>query len=174
MTRLFYHKGVAFVRFQWLKNYQDLEEQILFMKWNLNKSKLELERWVSGDLANVRLEKNSRSASLEENIQIIEEEIELLEDQLNEMVLLIKSFKGLDNQIMYLKYVEGMTLEKIAEDLNYSTSYIQKKHTELRKAIDFVDEYILNKNKLKMKISLQGHREKLHKSCTTNSSFKLD
>lgn len=165
---------MAFVRFQWLKNYQDLEEQILFMKWNLNKSKLELERWVSGDLANVRLEKNSRSASLEENIQIIEEEIELLEDQLNEMVLLIKSFKGLDNQIMYLKYVEGMTLEKIAEDLNYSTSYIQKKHTELRKAINFVDEYILNKNKLKMKISLQDHREKLHKSCTTNSSFKLD
>ena len=45
---------------------------------------------------------------------------------------------------------------------------------ELRKAIDFVDEYILNKNKLKMKISLQDHREKLHKSCTTNSSFKLD
>lgn len=45
------------MRFQWLKNYQDLEEQILFMKWNLNKSKLELERWVSGDLANVRLEK---------------------------------------------------------------------------------------------------------------------
>ena len=109
------------MRFQWLKNYQDLEEQILFMKWNLNKSKLELERWVSGDLANVRLEKNSRSASLEENIQVIEEEIELLEEQLNEMVLLIKSFKGLDNQIMYLKYVEGMTLEKIAEKLNYST-----------------------------------------------------
>ena len=162
------------MRFQWLKNYQDLEEQILFMKWNLNKSKLELERWVSGDLANVRLEKNSRAASLEENIQIIEKEINRLEEQLNEMTLLIKSFKGLDNQIMYLKYVEGMTLEKIAENLNYSTSSIQKKHTESRKAIDFVDEFLVNKSKLKMKISLQDQRERLHKSCTTNSSFKLD
>lgn len=162
------------MRFQWLKNYQELEEQILFMKWNLNKSKLELERWGSGDLANVRLEKNSRAASLEENIQIIEKEINRLEEQLNEMTLLIKSFKGLDNQIMYLKYVEGMTLEKIAENLNYSTSYIQKKHTESRKAIDFVDEFLVNKSKLKMKISLQDQREKLHKSCTTNSSFKLD
>lgn len=162
------------MRFQWLKNYQELEEQILFMKWNLNKSKLELERWVSGDLANVRLEKNSRAASLEENIQIIEKEINRLEEQLNEMTLLIKSFKGLDNQIMYLKYVEGMTLEKIAENLNYSTSYIQKKHTESRKAIDFVDEFLVNKSKLKMKISLQDQREKLHKSCNTNSSFKLD
>ncbi|MEQ7241445.1 hypothetical protein ABQD78_08470 [Enterococcus gallinarum] len=162
------------MRFQWLKNYQELEEQILFMKWNLNKSKLELERWVSGDLANVRLEKNSRAASLEENIQIIEKEINRLEEQLNEMTLLIKSFKGLDNQIMYLKYVEGITLEKIAENLNYSTSYIQKKHTESRKAIDFVDEFLVNKSKLKMKISLQDQREKLHKSCTTNSSFKLD
>ena len=86
MTRLFYHKGVAFVRFQWLKNYQDLEEQILFMKWNLNKSRLELDRWVNGDLANVRLEKNSRSSSLEENIRIIENELELLEKEKTELM----------------------------------------------------------------------------------------
>ncbi|OZS36919.1 hypothetical protein CG820_08320, partial [Enterococcus faecium] len=72
------------MRFQWLKDYQELDEQILYLKWNLNKSKLELNRWVNGDLADVRIEKNSRSASLEENIQKIENEIDLLEEQRKE------------------------------------------------------------------------------------------
>ncbi|MDT2371496.1 hypothetical protein P6Z85_15480, partial [Enterococcus faecium] len=86
------------MRFQWLKDYQELDEQILYLKWNLNKSKLELNRWVNGDLADVRIEKNSRSASLEENIQKIEKELELLIEQKEEMLLLIDSFSGIDNQ----------------------------------------------------------------------------
>lgn len=141
MTRLFYHKGVAFVRFQWLKNYQDLEEQILFMKWNLNKSRLELDRWVNGDLANVRLEKNSRSSSLEENIRIIENELELLEKEKVELMELIDSFSGADNQIVKLKYIDDMDVYDIADETGYSVSYIRKRHTEIRKTLSFVDEY---------------------------------
>ncbi len=45
------------MRFQWLRDYQDLEEQLLYLKWNLNKSKLELIRWTTGDLSKVRIEK---------------------------------------------------------------------------------------------------------------------
>lgn len=141
MTRLFYHKGVAFVRFQWLKNYQDLEEQILFMKWNLNKSRLELDRWVNGDLANVRLEKNSRSSSLEENIRIIENELELLEKEKTELMELINSFSGADVQIVKLKYIDDMDVYDIADETGYSVSYIRKRHTEIRKTLSFVDEY---------------------------------
>lgn len=141
MTRQFYHKGVAFVRFQWLKNYQDLEEQILFMKWNLNKSRLELDRWVNGDLANVRLEKNSRSSSLEENIRIIENELELLEKEKVELMELIDSFSGADNQIVKLKYIDDMDVYDIADETGYSVSYIRKRHTEIRKTLSFVDEY---------------------------------
>ena len=141
MTRLFYHKGVAFVRFQWLKNYQDLEEQILFMKWNLNKSRLELDRWVNGDLANVRLEKNSRSSSLEENIRIIENELEMLEKEKVELMELIDSFSGADNQIVKLKYIDDMDVYDIADETGYSVSYIRKRHTEIRKTLSFVDEY---------------------------------
>jgi DNA-directed RNA polymerase specialized sigma24 family protein len=141
VTRLFYHKGVAFVRFQWLKNYQDLEEQILFMKWNLNKSRLELDRWVNGDLANVRLEKNSRSSSLEENIRIIENELELLEKEKVELMELIDSFSGADNQIVKLKYIDDMDVYDIADETGYSVSYIRKRHTEIRKTLSFVDEY---------------------------------
>lgn len=147
MTRLFYHKGVAFVRFQWLKNYQDLEEQILFMKWNLNKSRLELDRWVNGDLANVRLEKNSRSSSLEENIRIIENELELLEKEKIELMELIDSFSGADNQIVKLKYIDDMDVYDIADETGYSVSYIRKRHTEIRKTLSFVDEYEARREK---------------------------
>jgi len=132
---------VAFVRFQWLKNYQDLEEQILFMKWNLNKSKLELDRWVNGDLANVRLEKNSRSSSLEESIEIIEREILVLECEKAELLELIDSFNGTDNKIVKLKYIEDMDVYDIADETGYSVSYIRKRHTEIRKTLSFVDEY---------------------------------
>lgn len=130
------------MRFQWLKNYQDLEEQILFMKWNLNKSRLELDRWVNGDLANVRLEKNSRSSSLEESIRIIEDELELLEKDKIELMELIDSFSGADNQIVKLKYIDDMDVYDIADETGYSVSYIRKRHTEIRKTLSFVDEYV--------------------------------
>lgn len=132
---------MAFVRFQWLKDYQELDEQILYLKWNLNKSKLELDRWVNGDLASVRLEKNSRSSSLENNICKIEQELILLEEQRKEMLTIIHSFKGVDNDIVRLKYIEGLTLDELAEEVGYSVSYIRQRHAEIRKTIDFLDEY---------------------------------
>nr|DAL80007.1 MAG TPA: Protein of unknown function (DUF1492) [Caudoviricetes sp.] len=160
------------MRFQWLKDFQEIDEHILYLKWNLNKSKLELERWTNGDLANVRLEKNSRGANLEEKIIQIEKEIECLIEQKNEMKVIIDSFKGLDNQIMNYKYIKGMTLEMISEETGYSVSYIQKKHSELRKSIDYLDEYLSNKSSLKMKIAVQS-QEKLHKNCTNGVGFRL-
>lgn len=129
------------MRFGWLKDYQELDEQILYLKWNLNKSKLELHRWVEGDLANVRIEKNSRTSSLEENIQKIENELELLNEQKEEMLLLIDSFSGIDNQIVKMKYVDQMSLEDIAEATRYSASYVRQRHAEIRKTLNFLDEY---------------------------------
>lgn len=133
------------MRFQWLKDYQELDDQILYLKWNLNKSKLELNRWVNGDLADVRIEKNSRSASLEENIQKIENEIEILEEQRQEMLAIINSFKGIDNEIIRKKYVEGCSLEIIAEEIGYSASYVRQRHADIRKTLNFLDEYEMNK-----------------------------
>lgn len=129
------------MRFQWLKDYQELDEQILYLKWNLNKSKLELNRWVNGDLADVRIEKNSRSASLEENIKKIENELRLLNEQKEEMLLLIDSFSGIDNQIIKMKYIDGMKLEDIAEEIDYAPSYVRQRHAEIRKTLNFIDEY---------------------------------
>ena len=135
---------MAFVRFQWLKDYQCLDEQILYLKWNLNKSRLELDRWVNGDLANVRLEKNSRSSSVEESIEAMKQEITILEKQREEMKALVKSFKGIDQEIIRLKYIDGYSLECIAEKTGYSESYIRKKHADIRNTLSFLDQYEAN------------------------------
>ncbi|WNN20090.1 transcriptional regulator [Bacillus phage FI_KG-Lek] len=52
---------------------------------------------------------------------------------------LISKFRGLENQILKLKYVDGMTLEEIAEAVNYGSSHIKKKHAELVRLIKFVE-----------------------------------
>ncbi|WP_442760297.1 hypothetical protein [Enterococcus italicus] len=129
------------MEFQWLKDYQELEEQILYLKWNLNKSKLELQRWVCGDLADVRLEKNSRASSLEEIIAKIEQEIELLEEQRTEMLAIINSFKGIDNEIIKKKYIDGCSLDVIADEIGYSISYVRKRYTEINKTLAYIDNY---------------------------------
>ncbi|UDM70153.1 hypothetical protein [Vagococcus fluvialis] len=129
------------MRFQWLKDYQELEEQILYLRWNLNKSNLELARWKGGDLSNVRLEKNSRASSLEEKISKIYDEIRLLEKEQIELLHLVDSFKGVDNQIVKMKYIDDIPLEDIADEIGYSISYVRKRHTEIKKTLSFLDEY---------------------------------
>ncbi|MEY8498924.1 hypothetical protein AALF20_13605 [Enterococcus avium] len=129
------------MRFQWLKDYQDLEDQLLYLKWNLNKSKLELSRWTAGDLSEIRIEKNSRSSLLEGNIGKMKQEIELLEEQRKEMLAIIQSFKGIENEIVRMKYIEGFKLEEIVEETGYSDSYIRKKHAEIRSKLQFIDDY---------------------------------
>lgn len=135
---------MSVLRFEWLKNYQDLEDQILFLKWNLNKSKLELDRWLAGDLAKVRIEKHSRSSKLEETISAIENELKILADQKEELLKIIDTFKGLENDIVRLKYIENYSLEEIAEQTGYSESYIRKKHSEIRNILTFLDDYESN------------------------------
>lgn len=71
------------------------------------------------------------------------------------LILLINTFKGIESQILKKKYVEGKTLEEIAEELNYSYSHIKAKHAELRRRLDFIDEYekAIKKYQLKGKAS---------------------
>ncbi|PEM36739.1 hypothetical protein COF81_08140 [Bacillus pseudomycoides] len=126
--------------FDWLKDYQKLEERIAYLDYNLDKTKAELKRWISGDLRDVRLTAESEGAKVEERIEAIEYELAHKMDAMHDLLELISKFKGLDNQIIKLKYVHGMTLEQVAMDLNYSPNYIKRKHAELRKIIKFVDE----------------------------------
>ncbi|PEA05427.1 hypothetical protein [Bacillus cereus] len=123
--------------FNWLKEYQKLEERIAYLDYNLDKAKAELKRWVSGDLREIRLTAESEGAKVEERIEAIEYELAHKMNDMYKLKKLINTFKGLEHKIAYLKYVEGMTLEKIAEELNYSSQYIYNKHAAMREKVEY-------------------------------------
>lgn len=129
--------------FDWLKDYQKLEERIAYLDYNLDKTKTELKRWVSGDLREVRLTAESEGAKVEERIEAIEYELAHKMNEMHNLLVLINKFKGLENRVLKMKYVDGMTLEEIAEDMNYSSSYIYKKHAEIIKRLKFAEELAL-------------------------------
>lgn len=129
--------------FKWLKDYQKLKDEIAYLEFELNRYKRELKRWTYGDLQDVKLEEKSIASRLEEKIAEVEYELAHKENDLYDMKKLIKTFKGLDHKILYGKYVEEKTLEQIAEELNYSASYIYKRHAEIMRMIKFAKEVSL-------------------------------
>lgn len=153
------------IKYQWLADYKELEEKLLYLKWNLNKSKLELIRWVEGDLAGIKLEKGSHSASLEEKIKFIEKEIVETTNQINELKDIVSNFDGLDIQIIRMKHIEKMTLEAIAEETKYSCSYIRQRHAAIVKTLKFLDGY--NKRRIsrnKMESEIDFYKEEVQKA----------
>ncbi|MEI4802826.1 hypothetical protein WAZ07_16195 [Bacillus sp. FJAT-51639] len=127
--------------FDWMKDYQKLEEDIAYLDYNLDKTKVELKRWISGDLRDVRLTAESDGAKVEEHLEAIEYELAHKMNAMYDLKYLISRFTGLENRILKMKYVDGMTLEQIAFDLHYSTGYIRRKHAEIRKIVKFLDEF---------------------------------
>lgn len=121
----------------WLRDYQRLQEDIIFLENNLERSKKELSRWVSGDLAKYKLTADSDGAKIEERIEVIEYELAHKMNDLYDVKKLIQTFEGLEHKILYMKYIEGITLERIAEKLNYSPRYIYNKHTQIKRMIGY-------------------------------------
>ena len=123
--------------FEWLKDYRRLEDEISLIEFNLDRSQRELKRWVSGDLVGVRLNPESDGANLEETIENIEFELANKMNDLHDVKRLIATFRGLENQILYGKYVEGKTLLDVAFDLDKSPNYIYNKHAQIMRMIDY-------------------------------------
>ncbi|MFJ7981368.1 DUF1492 domain-containing protein [Lysinibacillus xylanilyticus] len=126
--------------YEWLRDYQQIEDEITYLEYNLERSQKELKRWVSGDLAGIKLTAESDGAKLEDRIERIEKELQIKLTEQKNFMELISNFSGLNHKILKMKYVDGMTLEEIAEELNYSASYIYKKHAEIAKMIRFAHE----------------------------------
>lgn len=126
----------------WINNYWQLEEEINEIEWDIKRSQLELKRWEErGDL----FERNSFQTSFE-NQQRVTHSIQSLKDLLEEkkklkveLMDLINNFKGLDNKIIKMKYLDGMKLEEVAEQLNYSISHVKKRHAELMRIAKFAE-----------------------------------
>ncbi|GKV65495.1 MULTISPECIES: hypothetical protein [unclassified Sporosarcina] len=123
--------------YEWLKDYRKLEDEIIYMEFNLDRSQRELKRWVEGDLAGVKLTAESNGARLEEFIEAAEYDLAHKMNDLYEARKLIATFSGLDNQILFGKYVEGKTLLDVAFDLDKSPNYIYNKHAQIMKMIDY-------------------------------------
>ena len=125
--------------YEWLREYQRLEEEIAYLEFNLEQTKSELKRWVSGNLVGVKLEAESRGSKVEEIIEQINSDLNFKLKQMDKLIQLIDSFKGLNNKILKMKYIDCMTLENIAYELNYSPNYIRNKHAEIIRTLKYVD-----------------------------------
>lgn len=126
--------------YEWLGDYKRLVQSIAYMEFNLEQTEAELERYVGGDLNNVKLQVESRGARLEEIIQGIISELAAKRKKLEMLIELIETFSGLENQILRLKYIEGMTLEMVADELGYSLSHINKQHALILKMMRYAEK----------------------------------
>lgn len=125
--------------YEWLKDYRSLEDEVTYLEFNLDRSNRELKRYVEGDLVKVKLSSESNGAKLEEFIELNEYELAHKMNDLHDMKKVISSFGGLEHKILYLKYIEGFTLERVAEELKYSAQYIYNKHAEIKRMADYAD-----------------------------------
>ncbi|MCC2248842.1 hypothetical protein JUJ52_02565 [Virgibacillus sp. AGTR] len=123
--------------YEWLRDYQKLEEEIQYLEFELSRYKKELGRWMYGDLQDVKLTVDSDGSKLENIISNVEYEIAHKMNDLYDAKKLIGKFKGLDNQILYKKYVEGKHLTEVAIELGYTPGHIYNKHAQIMKMIDF-------------------------------------
>lgn len=104
----------------------------------------ELARWSNyvdndGDLAKHQtfLTSLEKQARLKEEICNLNQRVEKLAKERNEIIQMVDKFQGLDQQILKLKYIDGLTLEAIADETDYSYQYIKNKHAELMRMIRF-------------------------------------
>ncbi|MEK4715243.1 hypothetical protein [Sporosarcina sp. FSL K6-5500] len=126
--------------YEWLRDYRKLEDEIAYIEYNLDRSIRELRRWVEGDLSNVKLTAESNGAKLEESIERIRNELQCKRDDLFTLVELIGTFRGLEHKILKMKYINGMTLETVAAELNYSPNYIYSKHAQIMRMMKYANE----------------------------------
>lgn len=79
--------------------------------------------------------------ALKKSIQELNQRVEQLEKEREEIIELINKFSGLNQKILKLKYVEGLTLESIADETGYSYQYIKNKHAEIMRIIEFQEKF---------------------------------
>ena len=89
----------------------------------------------------MRQERASHSATLDDEIDRCYKSLHECEAEQTELLAIVDAFTGIDQQILKLKYIQGMTLEEIAEALGCSAEQVRKKHAELHRRLDFLDDF---------------------------------
>ncbi|MBE6172324.1 sigma-70 family RNA polymerase sigma factor [Enterococcus sp. DIV1304_2] len=121
-----------------------IDQELYELQLALDLNETELHRWQNysnndGDLAKhhtflTALQKQARLKEVIESLATREEE---LKKQRQDIIDTIEKFQGLDQRILKMKYVEGMTLESVAEETGYTYQYIRSRHADIMKMIRF-------------------------------------
>lgn len=121
-----------------------IDQELYELQLALDLNETELHRWQNysnndGDLAKhhtflTALQKQARLKEVIESLTTREEE---LKKQRQDIIDTIEKFQGLDQRILKMKYVEGMTLESVAEETGYTYQYIRSRHADIMKMIRF-------------------------------------
>lgn len=76
------------------------------------------------------------------DMNLSSQEIEETKEQLNERLkregmfkILVSSFGDLENKILRLRFIEGKTIEEIADEIGYSKGTVYNEHARLMKDI---------------------------------------
>lgn len=130
-------------RYEWLQEYLDLEERCRYLRWQIRKVKREEERWASGDLSKIRLNGKSRGSHVLDQLPPLQDELNDCEADRQELLTLVDSFHGYEHDFLRMHYIEGMTLEDIADDpeFPYGIDWIYHKSAELHRTLDFLDRW---------------------------------
>ncbi|WHQ77630.1 sigma-70 family RNA polymerase sigma factor (plasmid) [Latilactobacillus curvatus] len=139
-------------RFEWLKDYLDLDDEIRYLSWKIRKAKNEEARWTSGDLKNIKLEAGSKGAHVMDKVPEYENALRDCKAEQYDLLQLVNTFKGYENTILKLKYVDGMNMYDIADQVGYSYETVRTKHAELHRRLDFIDDWEDRKNELESRM----------------------
>lgn len=91
------------------------------------------------ELGEVKGINNSIALRLENKIKQSAAYLEEKEQAMESLVMIIDRFEGLDNQLLKMKYIDGMTLKQIAEKLTYSCQHIVNLHASIIKTIGLIE-----------------------------------
>lgn len=130
--------------YEWVTTLMAIDQELYELQLALDLNEAELHRWQNysnndGDLAKhhtflTALQKQARLKEVIESLATREEE---LKKQRQDIIDTIEKFQGLDQRILKMKYVEGLTLESVAEETGYTYQYIRSRHADIMKMIRF-------------------------------------
>lgn len=125
-----------------MQDYLELDDEIRYLEWKIRKSSAEVDRWSVGDLSDLHVSgSDSRAAHVGEELPELHAKLTECKAEQYDLLKLIDSFSGYENQILKMKYVQGKSLEEIATDLGYSYETVRAKHAELHRRLDWIDEW---------------------------------
>jgi DNA repair ATPase RecN len=75
-----------------------------------------------------------RLNKIDDSISMVQEVLKAKKDALRQVQTMIEKFEGLEYKVAYMRDMEGMRLQEIADKLGYSYDWIRKISSRIKKA----------------------------------------